>query len=69
MVGYIIVRDREGNPIYITERPVKIDPRELYMSHREPVGSAPQAPKQPTKEVSTRGEVPTHEQVRDRDGR
>ena len=44
MIGYLIVRDREGNPIYITERPVKIDPRELDISHREPVGSALQAP-------------------------
>ena len=39
MIGYLIVRDREGNPIYITEWPVKID-----MSHHEPVGSVSQAP-------------------------
>ena len=43
MIGYLIVRDREGNPIYITERPVKIDPRELDISHREPVSSVSQA--------------------------
>ena len=39
----MIVRDREGNPIYITERPVKIDPRELDTNHHEPVSSVSQA--------------------------
>lgn len=45
MIGYLIVRDRAGNPILITERPVRLDTKEL-----KPVGSvspeqqAPQAP-------------------------
>ena len=39
MIGYIIVRDREGNPILITERPVRLDTKEL-----KPVGSVSQTP-------------------------